>query len=67
MVAVDDSVAPADFRHGGMEFGRTFFSASLLKVAAMYTAYQLRKQVNDFSAEHAPGLAGRATRCGRPQ
>ena len=55
LVAVDDTTTPMDFKHGGISFGRTFYSASLLKMAAMYAAFQLRRRVNDFSAEQAPG------------
>jgi hypothetical protein len=57
LVAVDETTSPIGFQHGGVAFGRTFYSASLLKVAAMYAAFQLRKQVNDFSAEQSPGTA----------
>lgn len=54
LVAVDDSTTPMDFKHGGLNFGRTFYSASLLKMAAMYAAFQLRRRVNEFSVEQAP-------------
>jgi hypothetical protein len=31
-----------DCRHAGIDFGRTYYSASLLKAAIPYCAYQLR-------------------------
>lgn len=46
LVAIDETTSPPDFLHGGILYGRTYFSASLLKVAAMYAAFELRKSVN---------------------
>lgn len=46
LAAIDETVSPPDFLHGGISFGRTHYSASLLKVAAMYAAFELRNSVN---------------------
>jgi hypothetical protein len=42
-------VSPPDVRHAGVNFGQTHYSASLLKVAAMYAAYELRSTVNNVA------------------
>ena len=54
IAAVDDTVSPMGFQHGGLDFGRTYYSASLVKVGVMYAAFQLRKRVNDFIVETSP-------------
>ena len=46
IVLVDDSVTPTIYRQGGIRNGNVYYSASLLKVAAMYAAYELRNSVN---------------------
>jgi len=51
IVAIDESTTPMDFKHGGLQYGDTFFSASLLKIAALYAAYELRQSVNNLAAE----------------
>ncbi|MFE7797534.1 hypothetical protein [Nocardia sp. NPDC057440] len=50
---------PDDFRHAGVDFGRMFYSASLLKVAIPYCAYQLRTAVED--AGNATGATNAAS------
>ncbi|WP_328400838.1 hypothetical protein [Nocardia sp. NBC_00403] len=50
---------PDDFRHAGVDFGRTFYSASLLEVAIPYCAYQLRTAVED--AGNATGATNAAS------
>ncbi len=40
-------LGPDDFPHAGLNFGGTYYSASLLKVAIPYCAHQLRSAVED--------------------
>ena len=46
MVLVDESTSPPTFRHGGMAYRAMHYSGSLLKMAAMYAAFELRYRVN---------------------
>ena len=57
LVSVEESTLPVSFSHAGIGYGRTYYSASLLKVGAMYAAFELRKRVNDFIAEQGVGTA----------
>ncbi|MDX2299939.1 MAG: hypothetical protein NW204_09460 [Xanthomonadaceae bacterium] len=50
---------PDDFRHAGIDFGRTYYSASVLKVVIPYCAYQLRIAVEDVG--NAAGATDGAT------
>jgi hypothetical protein len=50
IVAIDDAVSPRVYRYAGVRDTEMHYSASLLKVAAMYAACQMRKSVNDFGA-----------------
>ncbi|MFI6600187.1 serine hydrolase [Nonomuraea sp. NPDC050536] len=50
IAAIDETTSPLDFKHAGHRYGETFFSASLLKVAAMYAAFELRRSVNALAA-----------------
>lgn len=51
IVAIDESNTPMDFKHAGLRYGESFYSASLLKIGAMYAAYELRRSVNNLAAE----------------
>lgn len=53
IVAIDESTDPPLFSHGGLRHTEMHFSASLLKVAAMYAAYQLRQSANNFASSVA--------------
>lgn len=57
LASVDESTSPMSFTHAGIGHGRTHYSASLLKVGAMYAAFELRKRVNDFIAEQSVSTA----------
>src|SRR5438045_2017727 len=50
LAAIDDSTTPNGYRYAGVRDTETHYSASLLKVAAMYGAFQLRAAVNQFGA-----------------
>jgi hypothetical protein len=50
IVAIDESRDPPLFSHGGIRHTQMHYSASLLKVAAMYAAYQLRQSANNFAS-----------------
>jgi beta-lactamase family protein len=56
IVAIDED--PLSFRHAGSKATGVFFSASLLKMAALYAAYELRQSVNALAAESDVGNAG---------
>jgi hypothetical protein len=58
LVQVDDSTTPTTYRHGGMRELETHYSASLLKVAALYAAYELRRTVNNTAASVAASTPG---------
>lgn len=49
IVAIDESKSPPTFRHAGFKEDETHFSASLLKVAAMFAAFELRQSANTFA------------------
>jgi hypothetical protein len=51
IAAIDETTSPPDFRHAGLRYGDTFYSASLLKVAAMYAAFGLLRSANTVAAE----------------
>ncbi|MEU9743402.1 hypothetical protein AB0E12_29890 [Micromonospora chersina] len=51
IVAIDETISPPDFRHAGLRYGETFYSASLLKVAAMYGAYELHSRASEVAAQ----------------
>jgi len=53
IVAIDDSSSPVTFLHAGLREREMHFSASLLKVAAAYAAFQLRQSVNSFAQNSA--------------
>ena len=57
IVAVDESTNPTSFLHGGLRHTQMHYSASLLKVAAMYAAYQLRQSANNFATSVADATA----------
>lgn len=50
LAAIDETVSPRVYRYAGAGDTDMHYSASLLKVAAMYAAFQMRKSVNDFGA-----------------
>jgi hypothetical protein len=50
LVAIDDTVSPRVYRYAGVGDTTMHYGASLLKVAAMYSAFQMRKSLNDFGA-----------------
>jgi hypothetical protein len=50
-VAIDETTLPVDFKHAGLRFGESFYSASLLKMGALYAAFELRRSVNNLAAE----------------
>lgn len=35
-----------DFKHAGIEYGKSFYTASLVKMGVLYAAYELRKSAN---------------------
>jgi hypothetical protein len=50
IVAIDESTSgPPSFRHAGFRALEEHFSASLLKVAAMFAAFELRQSANNFA------------------
>jgi hypothetical protein len=51
---IDNSAFPPVFQHAGLHAGQTHYSASLLKVAAMYAAHELRA-VNTLGADASSG------------
>jgi hypothetical protein len=53
IVAIDEPPLPLAFRHAGIRDRETHYSASLLKVAAMLAAFQLRQSANNFAASVA--------------
>jgi hypothetical protein len=53
LVHVDDSRSPPGFAFAGWKDRETDYSASLLKVAAMYAAFQLRESANNFASSVA--------------
>jgi hypothetical protein len=57
IVAIDESTDPPGFLHGGLRHTQMHYSASLLKVAAMYAAYQLRQSANNFASSVADATA----------
>ena len=50
LAAIDDTTSPRVYRYAGVGDTAMHYSASLLKVAAMYTAFQMRKSINDFGS-----------------
>lgn len=55
IAAIDSSTFPPSFRHAGLHAGQTHYSASLLKVAAMYAAHELRAAVNALGVDVSSG------------
>jgi len=53
VAAVDETADPLSIRHAGIQERVTHYSASLLKVAALYAAFQLRQSANNFSVSVA--------------
>jgi hypothetical protein len=51
MVAIDETTSPFDFKHAGVRYGDSFYTASLVKVGVLYAAYELRQRVNILAAE----------------
>src|SRR5215218_6849317 len=49
IAAIDGTTPPLKFRHAGLQFGDSFYSASLLKVGAMYAAYELLKRAQTLA------------------
>jgi hypothetical protein len=49
IAAIDESTTPPSFKHAGLRDKETHYSASLLKVAAMYAAFQLRQSADNFA------------------
>jgi hypothetical protein len=58
IVAIDQTTDPPLFSHGGLRHTQMHFSASLLKVAAMYAAHQLRESANNFASSVADTTPG---------
>ncbi|MEU2062485.1 hypothetical protein [Streptomyces sp. NPDC013455] len=52
-VAVDETPDGLDFRHAGLRYGDSYYTASLAKVGALYAAYELLKSVNAVAGEAA--------------
>ncbi|MFD5317689.1 hypothetical protein [Streptomyces sp. NPDC127098] len=50
-VAVDQTPDGPDFRHAGLRFGDSCFTASLAKVGALYAAFELLRSVNAVAGE----------------
>jgi hypothetical protein len=50
IVEIDETTIPPDFKHGGLRYGENYYSASLLKMGALYAAFELRRSVNDLAA-----------------
>src|SRR3712207_2508431 len=56
VAAVNGSAGSLALPHAGLRFGETHYSASLLKVAAMYAAFELLSSANRISPSSAsPG------------
>ena len=51
ITAIDDTVQPMDFKHAGVQFRDNFYSASLLKMGALYAAFELKSSVNKLASE----------------
>ena len=49
VVAVDETTSPPTFKHAGINETVLHYSGSLLKVAAMYAAFQLRRSADQFA------------------
>ncbi|WP_045520505.1 hypothetical protein [Neobacillus niacini] len=41
-----NETTPMDFKHAGIEYGKSFYTASLVKMGVLYAAYELRKSAN---------------------
>ncbi|MFJ9448633.1 hypothetical protein ACIRRH_43635 [Kitasatospora sp. NPDC101235] len=52
-VAVDQTPDGLDFRHAGLRYGDSYFTASLAKIGALYAAYELLRSVNAVAGEVA--------------
>ncbi|MEU0853356.1 hypothetical protein ABZ387_36365 [Streptomyces flaveolus] len=50
-VAVDQMPDGLGFRHAGLHYGDSYFTASLAKIGALYAAYELRRSVNAVARE----------------
>ncbi|WP_192582869.1 hypothetical protein [Streptomyces triticiradicis] len=50
-VAVDQTPNGLDFRHAGLRYGDSYFTASLAKIGALYAAYELLRSVNAVARE----------------
>jgi hypothetical protein len=50
LVAIDEKTTPIDFKHGGLSYGDSYYSASLLKMGALYAAFELMRSVNNAAA-----------------
>ncbi|MFE1257352.1 hypothetical protein, partial [Streptomyces fungicidicus] len=50
-VAVDQTPDGLAFRHAGLRYGDSYFTASLAKIGALYAAYELRRSVNAVARE----------------
>jgi hypothetical protein len=50
-VAIDEWSRPADFRHAGIRYGDSFYTASLAKVGALYAAFELLRSVNALARQ----------------
>ncbi|HDR8486630.1 TPA: hypothetical protein QC445_003448 [Bacillus cereus] len=44
-VVINDTPS-MEFKHAGIEYGKSFYTASLIKVGVLYAAYELRKSAN---------------------
>jgi hypothetical protein len=53
IAAIDESTSPPSFKHAGFRESETHYSASLLKVAAMFAGFQLRQSANNFAVSVA--------------
>lgn len=50
-VAIDETTNPFDFKHAGIRYGDSYYTASLVKVGVLYAAFELRQSVNILAAE----------------
>ncbi|WRZ87940.1 hypothetical protein OHB54_01965 [Streptomyces sp. NBC_01007] len=50
-VAVDQTPHGLDFRHAGLRYGDSYFTASLAKIGALYAAYELLHSVNAMARQ----------------
>ncbi|PGB76377.1 hypothetical protein COM05_29205 [Bacillus toyonensis] len=50
-VAIGETTTPMDFKHAGIRYGDSDYSASLLKVGVLYAAYELKRSVNNLATE----------------